>query len=493
MTILDLYHLPSDLDDSAGEPLILPCGDEVAFRYPRLSPVRLHRIMDALREARERVLARLPHARIIALVDRAITRWLDPFSPYRRQAEELIPLVTGYSEPAVRKGLTSFLASFRAEHLQRLLASEFSDPGVLDGFRPRGEGGGLTRAYGPSLTTHVFSGNVPGLAAQSLVCALLVKSASLGKVASGEPVFPALFVRSLVEVEPRLADCLAVTYWPSGSAELEEVAFTRADAVIAYGSDEAVRSVALRVPRTIRFVPYRHRLSFGLVARDALSREVAQETAERAAYDVAKYDQQGCLSPHVLYVEEGGDVDPPAFARLLAHALEAYARRVPRGRIGPAEATSIRRTLLPYELDDRGATVYRSERGMEWAVIYDPDPAFVPSCLNRVIRVKPVAQLEQAVDAVRPFREYLQTVGVAGPGDRLLSLAERLGALGADRICPLGQMGDPSPLWHHDGRFALLELVRWTDVEDANRAGRWEFAHPDRGLYGVAQRPHKED
>ncbi len=493
MRTLDLYHLPPGVEPSGSEPLVLQAG-EVAFRYPRLSPARLCRVIDALREAQARVLARLPVGRIVQVVDRAIARWLDPSSPYRREAEELLPLVTGYSEPAVRKGLTSFLGSFRAEQLGRLLAEEFRDPRVLDEFRPRGEVGGLTRAYGPVLTTHIFSGNVPGLPAQSLVCALLVKSASLGKVASGEPVFPVLFVRSLVEVEPHLADCLAVTYWPSGAGEVEDVAFSLSEAVIAYGSDEAIRSVGARVPRTVRFIPYGHRLSCGVIAREALDEAAAPETAERAGYDVVKYDQQGCLSPHVFYVEEGGGVDPASFSRLLASVMESYATRVPRGRISAAEALSIRGTLLPYELGSPGTVLYRSAAGIEWAVIYDPDPAFVPSCLSRVIRVKPVADLEQVVELLRPFRQYVQTVGVAASPDRILALAERLGPLGVDRLCPLGQMGDPSPAWHHDGRFNLLELVRWTDIETDNRAGRWEFAHPEGGVYGSpARTPGKKE
>jgi hypothetical protein len=45
-------------------------------------------------------------------------------------------------------------------------------------------------------------------------------------------------------------------------------------------------------------------------------------------------------------------------------------------------------------------------------------------------------------------------------------------------------MGDVAPTWHHDGRFNLLELLRWTDLEPDSTAGRWEFAHPHLGLYG---------
>ena len=45
-------------------------------------------------------------------------------------------------------------------------------------------------------------------------------------------------------------------------------------------------------------------------------------------------------------------------------------------------------------------------------------------------------------------------------------------------------MGDVAATWHHDGRFNLLELLRWTDLEPDASAGRWEFENPELGLYG---------
>jgi len=485
MVALDLYHLPGwSADERVDYWTLRFGGGALELRYPRLTPLQLAGVIDRLRDGQARVLSRLPVARVVELVDRVVSRWLDPFSPYRREAERLLPLVTGYAEAAIRKGLSGYLATFRAENLSRLLAEEFQDPLVLDGFRPRPQHGGFTRAYGPRLTTHVFSGNVPGLPAQSLTSALLVKSASLGKVASDEPVFAALFAQSVREVDPRLADCLAITYWPGGDRALETMAFGRSEAVIAYGSESAIEGLQARVPRTVRFIPYGHKLSFGLIGRECLGEREAPETAARAGYDVAKYDQQSCLSPHVFYVEEGGGVDPPGFARLLAKAMESYQAGVPRGRLQPEEAASIRQTLIPYELGPQRGDLYRSADGLDWAVIYEPDPAFVPSCLNRVIRVKPIPDLEKVWDVIAPFRNYFQTVGLAVDGDRLLAIGERLGEMGVDRICPLGQMGDPSPGWHHDGRFTLVELVRWADLEAENLAGRWEFSHPERGLYG---------
>ena len=462
---------------------------ELELRFPVLSPDQLAGVIERIATARDAYLAELPVLRVAELLDRAVSRWLEPHSAWRRLAERLLPVVTGYPEPVIRKGLAGYLATFRLENTRRLLEEELRDPRFLDEFRPRGAVGGRSRAFGPRLVTHVFSGNVPGLPLQSLACALLTKSASLGKAASEEPLFPALFIQSLADVDPRLAACFGVTWWPGGDTALEEVAFGRADAVIAYGGVAAIDAIKARVPLAARFVAYGHKLSFGVIGREWLTRERAGEAAVRAGYDAAKYDQQGCLSPHLFYVEQGGEVSPRAFAELLANALERYQQMMPRGRIGLDEAAAIRELRAGYELRS-DAALFESPGDTAWTVAYDEDPHFEPSCLNRTLRVKPVDDVLHAAELARPVRAYLQTCGAGLDAERLEALAGALGRLGLDRVCPLGRMPDPSPAWHHDGRFNLLDLVRWTDLEPDASGGRWEFAHPEQGVYG---RPTTDD
>jgi Acyl-CoA reductase (LuxC) len=485
ITVRRAGWLPGLHEDEVAEWQVLRYP-ELEVQFPRLTPAGLAAQLERVASARDEYLRDLPVSRIVTLLDRVASRWLDPASPYRREAERLLPAITGYAEPAVRKGLASYLSLLREENLLRLLDSELSDLQVLDEFRPRGRGGGETRAFGPRLTVHVWSGNVPGLPLQSLVASLLVKSASMGKVASDEPLVASLFAESVAEVDERLAACLAVAYWPGGDATLESVAFDQAEAVIAYGSQRSVESVRSRVPAGTRFVPYGHKLSFGAIAREALERSRLEETAELAAYDAVKYDQQGCLSPHLFYVEQGGAAAPLEFAAALGMALERYAALVPRGRVSLEEAASAASARNHLELRQIAGEDVALFDGDGWAVLYDADPLFQASCLNRTVWVKSVRSLEVDVPRlVEPVRRYLQTCGVAAAPDRVRVLAERLGRLGVDRVCPLGRMGDPAPEWHHDGRFNVLDLVRWTDLEPRASAGRWEFSHPELGLYGL--------
>ncbi len=443
----------------------------LSLRVPVATPALIEVLCDRLLEAQALHLADRPVAEIAGVVGRTVARWYDPDYPLRCLAERWLPEVTGYAPEMVRRGLKRYLKTFRHDRLLRFVAQDFENPLVLDGFQPN-RAGGRSRAYGPRLTSQIFAGNVPGLPAWNLISGLLVKSAALGKSASGEPLFPVLFARSLAEEDPGLAGCLAILHWPGGDEPLEAAAFARSEAVAVTGGLEAVEGLRPRVPAGVPFVPYGHKISFAVVGREALALNRYSETARRAAFDVSQYDQQGCLSPHAIFVEEGGAVEPRTFAAALAAEMERFERSKPRARLTPEEGVSINRVRSRYEFraydDDDGIELHASEGDTAWTVIYEEVPErFEPSPLNRLVRVHPIKDIEEAQRLLLPLRRYLQTAGIACAPERLEQWAAVLGRCGIDRICAVGQMPEPAPGWHHDGRGSLAALVRWVDIEGA--------------------------
>ncbi|HEV2130225.1 MAG TPA: acyl-CoA reductase [Longimicrobiaceae bacterium] len=446
----------------------------IVLRLPQLTPALLRLQLNSLKEAHGRYLAERPVAEIIAVVDQVAARLLDVDDPLRRIAVAALPLVTGYSAPMIERVLDRMAADWRADRLRRLLEAEFGDMRVLDCFTARAGAGGSTRAFGPRLALHVFSGNVPGVSVTSLIRSLLVKAATLGKTAVGEPLLPALFAQAVAEADAELGACLAVAYWPGGDEAIESMALAAADAVVVYGGADSVASLRARTPAHSRFLGYGHKLSFGIIARESLARREAGQVAAAAALEAATFDQQGCVSPHLFYVEKGAEVSAPEWARLLAAAMARLERELPRGTLAPGEASAIRQLRGEAEfaqIAGSGVEVHASAEGTTWTVIYDPDPAFTASCLNRVVRVKPVDELEKIPSLIEPIASLLQTVGVAAHTERLRTLAETLGRLGASRVTALGQMAWPPPSWHHDGRPPLRDLVRWCDLEESVGCG----------------------
>uniref|UniRef100_UPI001C498D7A acyl-CoA reductase n=1 Tax=Pseudomonas sp. 18058 TaxID=2681406 RepID=UPI001C498D7A len=135
-------------------------GARVEVAVPVLTAAQMEALADRVQRAAARHLKTMTVAQIIEVIDRAIARLLDRSDPFRRQAEALLPVVSGYDAEMVRLGLTGFFKTFRAPQLRRFVAEDFANPLVLDGFQPAPKGGAV-RALGPGLLVHSWAGNVP--------------------------------------------------------------------------------------------------------------------------------------------------------------------------------------------------------------------------------------------------------------------------------------------------------------------------------------------
>ncbi len=441
--------------------------DVLEVQVPVLTKDQLAALGDRIKIQSRKILKSFTVDQIINIIDQASERFLDRNSPLRQKAEKLLPIITGYDQEVIRLGLTSFLKTFRRPQLQRFLIEDLGNPALLEDFQPRPKGG-FSKAVGPDLIVHVWAGNVPALPLWSLVSGLLVKSGNIGKVSSGEPLFAGLFAEALVEIEPRLADCFAVLWWRGGDEEQESHFLKHADVVVGYGSNTSLTSLRSRIPITTRFLPFGHKISFGLVSQSCLDSRKAWQTAHDAALDVIRYDQQGCYSPQFFYVQKGGNVSPREFARYLACELECFERRYPRRDLTLAEMTAQASWKYREELDVYAvkAKEVMGEAHQSWIVVYEEEATEItPSCLNRVVKVIAIDRFEQAAESIKPYRSLLQTVGVAAAPKELFAVSNLLGQLGVTRFTALGRMTSPEAGWHHDGRFNLADLVNMVDIE----------------------------
>lgn len=453
-----------------------PPGVRVAV--PSLSQTQLVALATRVRSAGALKLKTRSTSDIMDVVDKAIARLLDRDSAQRRKAEALLPLITGYDAEMIRLGLSDYLRTFRRPQLERFLAEDFADPRCLDGFQAARKGG-LARAYGPDLLFHSWAGNVPALSLWSLICALLVKAPSIGKVASAEPLFAGWFAQLIADIEPALAECMGIVWWPGGDTKSENAVLNQADVVLAYGGNETLAAIRARTPITTRCLTYGHKISFGAISRSALDSQQAWSVAHAAANDVMRYDQQGCYSPQLFFVERGGAVSPREFTHYLARELANFEHRFPRHALDIDEASGVAAWKTAQEL--RAQTdpdvEFISDPHGAWSAVYtDRIEDLSPSALNRNVKVVGVDSLDDITAHVAPFKALLQTVGAAASPEELHRLSNRLGAVGVTRIAAIGRMSAPEAGWHHDGRFNLLDLVTMTEIEQGAETSAEAFA-----------------
>ena len=292
---------------------------------------------------------------------------------------------------------------------------------------------------GPALVAHVLASNVPALAVPAIALGCLAGAAVVVKSGRADTVSAPAFRRALAAVDADLAATVVTAYWPGGAADVEDAVLSRADVVVATGGDTSTSALVRRFGG--RVVAHGERASVAVLGPDASAAD-----AEALAWDVVRYEQRGCLSPHVAFV--AGDAG--AFAGRLHTALDQLATVVPPGTPTTAERAAARMTVeearftgVPI-LEGRGGTVMVDERR-------GTDPA--PGC--RTVRVVPVAAPGDALAALPDGA--IECVGVGGGAVLDVDALRRLGVA---RLCRVGRMQRPRIDWPRGQRPALGSLFR---------------------------------
>jgi hypothetical protein len=426
---------------------------------------------ETLKRNRDQYLLGRATEEIVAVLVGIAEQWRRADFVFRRLALEEGPRTLGFSEATIARGLDDFFEPFSSENLMGWITQELGHRQRLDGLVATPDDARLQQsamARGPEFLVHIGAGNVPNPTLMSMVQGLLVRSAQFVKCASGASLLPRLFAHSLYEAESKLAACLEVAEWPGGHNALEEALFNQANCVTATGSDATLQAIQHRLPAHVRFLPHGHRLSFGYITRERLTATGTVGLVSSAASDTIAWDQSGCLSPHLFYVERGGVVTPEQFAEQLAQELERCEQTQPRGELSAEESALIssRREMFQLRAAATGQSkLWCSQGSTAWTVVYEDDPEFRVSCLHRFIYVKAVRDLAEVLHHAESVRGSVSTVGLAATDDTVRRLGTDLARWGVSRVCSIGRMQTPPLTWRQDGRPTLGELVAWTNLE----------------------------
>ena len=436
-----------------------------------LSPTMLTEACATLKRNREHYLAPRTTDQLVKFIANVAEGWRQADHPFRKLALAQGPGKTGFGRATLARGLDQFFGQLTRENLRALLVQELGEAKRLDALVATPGEEKFSRAAiatGPEFLVHIAAGNIPNPTLMSLVLGLLTRSAQFVKCGSGAAFLPRLFLHSIYEADHKLGACLEIAEWPGGEAGLEDAVFAAADCVTATGSDETLAAIRAKLPWQTRFLGHGHRVSFGYVTGEALFGHGAKKIVAAAADDIVAWNQLGCLSPHVIYVQRGGELAPEHFAQLLAEELEGREASEPRGEVPATVAAGIAARRGIYEVraaHSPDTQLWHSQNSTAWTVVCEADASFAVSCLHRFIYVKAVTDLRNALQSADAVRGKVSTVGVAADEAERREITTALARWGVTRVCPLGQMQNPPLTWRHDGRPALGDLVTWTDAE----------------------------
>jgi hypothetical protein len=441
----------------------------IVIEVPKLTSSQSDSLSHYIKNQGSQVIKVIPLDVILDGISNVILKLLDKNHISRQFLNEALPIITGFDSKMIDLNLSSYLKTFRLHSLKIFLAQDFNQVGMLSDFMPVVKGG-WSKVKSPDLMLHVWSANVPALSLWSLVCSLLVKSPSIGKLASDEPLVASIFIDLLLQEIPALEDCLSLVWWRGGDFSQSQPLFDHSDLVMAYGSNETLSSIRNHLGINTRLLGHGHKLSFSLVSDSALDNKSAKWVAEKAALDVVRYDQMGCYSPHAYFVKTGGLVSPKEFANILLYEIKSLSHRFSSRHLSVAESNALNnwrqenifRSIKNSHIEIMGEVNSTSQ--VVFSAIAIPLQA---SILDRNIFVIALNDWDELGNCLRQNRHLLQTAGVAVSIEELNGISNLLVDLGVTRICSVGDMTQPNSGWHHDGGFSLLDLVKIADVEES--------------------------
>ena len=377
-------------------------------------------VIYALRSNGERMPSR--ESRLAALIETA-RRWRRPDDARRKKAAHSIGTLTGLAPSMIDAGLEHLLAGFTAERLT----------GLID-----------ESAGSEQVRLLISAGNVPALALPDLAAALLNGAAVLLRPSSHDPETPRLFVETLCDIEPRLAEVIAVAAWPREADAISAAAAGAVDCVMVSGDDGTVARFAQRARRIIGHGEQR---SLALVGAEQAA---AADLSDQLARDVAWYEQQGCLSPHLVYVE-GAASSARRFAERLADALARRAEQWPPAPMPLAAAGAIMQLRAEVEFREPAGAVVHGRAGAG-TVLYDPESSPRRSPGRRTIWVKPLDDMGRIAELLRPWRGQIASIGTALSAKQLDAMRRQLAPLGPIFWSSIGRMQEPPIDWQRHAR-----------------------------------------
>jgi len=289
----------------------------------------------------------------------------------------------GFSEQVARAGLR---AEFEA----------WSASGVFERLQAEIEKSPSNR---PSRVLVIGASTLPASLLRQVFLARIVGARVAVKTASGQ--------EELAEAIAEADDQVTPTPFASDDAGRLRAAIDAVDTIVALGSDETVNTIAGHVPFHKTFVGHGHKVSAAWVETPD------QAAADGLAYDLCAWDQAGCLSPQVAWVNG----DRAAFAERLLVAVSRLEKELPMTL--PREAVRARRVATT--LGHMSGEVYESKTA---CLVSLSRPDFRLSPGYRMLWLLPAER-----DACRMIGPSLGALGTNAPVLDGVEVTTRLGQM----------------------------------------------------------------
>jgi len=321
------------------------------------------------------------------------------------------------------------------------------------------------KAQPKGIVCHWMAGNVPTLGIYSVLQSILCKNSNILRVSKESVIEVYELLRPLdnikIEYEGNtysskiILKNIALIYFNSEDKDLNSQMSLKADARIVWGSKIAVDSITLLPKKTTcKDLIFGPKYSFAVFDKSAIESDDIEEYLENLVTDIIAFNQKGCSSPQVLFVEKS-KLPIESIAQMLSLKFEKITKRYTNLDLEEAIVAKIINKRGEYLLS-LNKLAYISN-GLKYTILIDSELKLEDAITGRTIFIKEV----EDILAVCPLiTKNIQTIGIASKDNkRTLEFADRVTTLGVDRVVKIGYMNFYDSPW--DGCLIMSELVRW--------------------------------
>ena len=364
-------------------------------------------------------------------------RWRHRVSPERRTAIAKIATASGWSTALLDESVDALLAPFSRDALRSFASAIVPRPRV----------GGF-----------IMPANVPGAGMHELVTALVSGAAAIVKTSNREPVFFQAFAQTLRTIDPAIGQMVVVSTFGRERNDLTRLMNDECDFVVALGDDESLANLA----GAARLFGFGSRTSGVLISVVAPANLAA--LANAVALDVVRFEQQGCLSPHHIFIEDADRTYARDFVDLLAGALTSTATTLPPAKLSVTPAAALRRVRERARWRAIGSHNVALFEGaaMPWTVVFDPSARFTISPGYRTVTVSSIRDADDLASRLAPVAGRLEAFALAAPRFSRAKFVDVLAGAGVTYVCDPGKMQSPPLNWPHGGG-AFLDFLTARD------------------------------
>ena len=183
------------------------------------------------------------------------------------------------------------------------------------------------------VVTHWLAGNVPVLGLISLVQGLISKNINIVKLPRQNGlVLPKMIAHienfdfekgtSIIKGTDITGSCILFYCEKDDENGLAQLSLN-SDTRVAWGGKEAVETV-MTLPRKFgtEDIIFGPKYSFAVVGKNSFKFDDLRHITNNLALDASVFEQQGCNSPHTVFIEQGGEVSPLLFTQTLAKSMD---------------------------------------------------------------------------------------------------------------------------------------------------------------------------